>query len=95
MQQAEVDQQVSASITAKAAVLAIRAYQRMAPSLVRRACRFEPSCSEYAVVSFERHGFVRGLRLVWQRLIRCRPPYGGVDNPPLGLASGPTRRQPR
>lgn len=55
------------------AVLLIRAYQRLAPPLVRGACRFSPSCSEYARESVERHGLMRGLGLAARRIARCHP----------------------
>jgi len=55
------------------AVLLIRAYQHLAPPLVRGHCRFGPSCSEYARESLERHGLVRGLALAVRRIARCHP----------------------
>lgn len=36
-------------------------------------CRFEPTCSRYAIHAIENHGLVRGLWLVVKRLIRCQP----------------------
>lgn len=47
------------------------------------ACRFHPSCSEYARISLERHGLVKGLGLTLKRLGKCHP-WGssGIDNPP-------------
>lgn len=53
--------------------LLIRAYQHLAPPLMRGSCRFSPSCSEYARESVERHGFVRGLSLAARRVARCHP----------------------
>jgi len=42
------------------------------------ACRFVPSCSQYALEAFDMHGARRGLPLVLRRLVRCRPggPFG-------------------
>jgi putative membrane protein insertion efficiency factor len=57
----------------RAAMLAIRLYQRLAPPSVRRACRFTPSCSEFAHEAIERHGIVRGARMAAARLARCHP----------------------
>jgi putative membrane protein insertion efficiency factor len=45
-------------------------------------CRYVPSCSEYAVESFERHGLVRGGLLAARRLGRCRP-FGGYGADPV------------
>lgn len=60
-------------IAARMACLMIRAYQHLAPPLVRGHCRFSPSCSEYARESLERHGLVRGLPLAARRIARCHP----------------------
>ena len=65
----------------KRAVLApIRAYQRwISPSRPRR-CRYEPTCSAYAIESIERRGVVRGLLMGTWRLLRCNPfSHGGFD----------------
>jgi putative membrane protein insertion efficiency factor len=53
----------------------IRLYQRVTggrPS----PCRFVPTCSNYALDAFERHGAVRGSALTLRRLARCHP-WGG------------------
>lgn len=68
----------------KRVVLApIYAYQRwISPSRPRR-CRFEPTCSAYAVEAIERFGSVRGLTLAAWRLCRCNPfSHGGFDPVP-------------
>jgi len=59
----------------------IRLYQRVAPTRLRQACRFEPSCSEYAIAALEKHGFLTGWRMTASRLKRCCPPNGGLDVP--------------
>ena len=47
------------------------------------ACRFEPSCSEYAHQALAEHGLSRGLYLTIYRLMRCRPRGGwGYDPVP-------------
>jgi uncharacterized protein len=58
---------------ARIAMLLIRAYQVLAPPLVRGHCRFAPSCSEYAHESLKRHGLSRGLGFAARRLARCHP----------------------
>jgi len=64
-------------------LLAIRAYQRLAPPGVRGACRHHPSCSEYAHEAIARHGAVRGAWLALRRLGRCHPlGTAGVDPVP-------------
>jgi putative membrane protein insertion efficiency factor len=58
-------------------------------------CRFTPSCSEYAVQSFEAHGALRGLLLTLGRLLRCQPfCAGGHDPVPSHLELGCARCAP-
>lgn len=61
----------------------IRLYQRwISPNLPRR-CRYEPTCSAYAVEAVERFGVLRGLLLGSWRLLRCNPfSHGGFDPVP-------------
>ena len=66
---------------ARAIVLApIRFYQRViSPGLPRR-CKYEPTCSRYAVQAIGRYGILRGLVLAGWRLLRCNPwSHGGFD----------------
>jgi uncharacterized protein len=43
-------------------------------------CKYEPSCSQYAIDALRIHGFVRGSVLAGWRLLRCNPwSHGGVD----------------
>ncbi|HEY4318244.1 MAG TPA: membrane protein insertion efficiency factor YidD [Herbaspirillum sp.] len=59
----------------------ISLYRFLAPDRVRQACRFEPTCSEYAILALKKHGFFRAWALTMKRLLRCRPPHGGEDYP--------------
>ena len=45
-------------------------------------CRFEPSCSRYAIEAIETHGSLRGGMLVLRRLLRCHP-WGGCGPDPV------------
>lgn len=64
-------------------VTLIRAYRRfLSPALPRR-CRYEPSCSVYALTAIRRFGAVRGCLLGGWRLLRCNPfSNGGFDPVP-------------
>jgi uncharacterized protein len=65
------------------AIALIRLYQLTLAPLSRGSCRFTPSCSEYAIEAFRRHGFLRGLTLAVRRLSRCHPLGAhGVDPVP-------------
>ena len=63
--------------------LPIRLYQRVISPALPRRCKYEPTCSAYAVEALERHGARRGAWLTVRRLVRCRPGgVGGVDPVP-------------
>jgi putative membrane protein insertion efficiency factor len=55
-------------------------------------CRYEPSCSNYALVAVRRHGALRGGWLATRRLCSCHP-YGGCGHDPVP-ESWPGWRQP-
>jgi putative membrane protein insertion efficiency factor len=68
---------------ARALILLIRIYQRILSPLLGPVCRFEPSCSRYAVKCLEYHGALRGSWLTVRRIARCHPfNPGGFDPPP-------------
>jgi uncharacterized protein len=62
-------------------VSAVRVYQREISPRRPPVCRFEPTCSAYAVEALERHGARRGTRLILRRLLRCRPGAAGGPDP--------------
>ena len=55
------------------ALLLIRVYQRVLAPYSSGACRYSPSCSEYAREAVERYGAARGLWLALRRIARCHP----------------------
>ena len=58
-------------------------YRRVISPLYGQVCRYYPSCSRYALESFQRQGFVAGAVLTVWRLLRCNPfTRGGIDDPP-------------
>jgi putative membrane protein insertion efficiency factor len=58
----------------KAAIqFALRGYKRWISPMLPNACRFVPTCSEYAMEAVERHGALRGSWLAVTRLLRCHP----------------------
>lgn len=61
----------------------LRAYKIVVSPLLPPACRFYPSCSQYAAGAIEKHGALRGGILAARRLARCHPfNPGGVDPVP-------------
>lgn len=80
----------------------VRGYQLLLSSWLGASCRFEPTCSTYAIQAMQRHGAAAGSYLAAARILRCHPfCQGGHDavpeHPPalfarLGLgASRPSR----
>lgn len=59
----------------------IRVYQHCAPDDIRLACVYEPSCSEYMILSIQKYGIIKGILRGIQRLKRCHLPNGGNDYP--------------
>ena len=67
-------------------IAVLLAYRRWVSPLLPPACRYVPSCSEYAIESVKRKGALRGTALALWRLLRCHPlARGGYD---------PVRSQP-
>jgi putative membrane protein insertion efficiency factor len=64
-------------------IVLIRVYQIFISPLFGNCCRFFPSCSHYALLSFKRFGFFRGMFLTARRLLKCHPYHeGGFDPVP-------------
>lgn len=63
--------------------LPVRAYRLVFSPWVGHSCRFQPTCSAYAMEALERHGALRGAWLTMRRIARCHPWGGsGIDNVP-------------
>jgi uncharacterized protein len=61
----------------------LRLYKGLVSPWLLPACRYVPSCSEYAAEAVARHGFVHGAALAVWRLLRCNPwARGGFDPVP-------------
>lgn len=55
-------------------------YQRVVSPAIPRRCKYEPTCSRYAVEAIKEYGILRGAVLAAWRLLRCNPwSYGGYD----------------
>ena len=62
------------------ALATLRAYQRHVSPLLPPACRYTPTCSEYAIEAVERYGVLRGGLLAARRVVSCHPfARGGYD----------------
>ncbi len=71
----------SSARAARALVTApIVVYQRVISPAIPRRCKYEPTCSRYAVDAIREYGILRGLVLAGWRLLRCNPwSHGGYD----------------
>lgn len=75
----------------------VRFYQKAISPFTPAACRFVPTCSEYAREALERHGALHGGGLALRRILRCHPWGGhGYDPVPDGprAAAGPDAGPP-
>lgn len=81
----------SLSVPQRAALACIRAYKVLFSPQFAGACRYWPSCSEYAAEAVRRFGVIRGSALALGRLSRCHPlgasGYDPVPAPRSPLAS--------
>ena len=66
----------------------VRAYRLLLSPLVGHGCRFQPTCSVYALDALERHGAIRGGFLMIHRLCRCHPCGGSGYDPVPGADPG-------
>ena len=61
----------------------IRLYQNTVSKVLPSVCRFQPTCSQYAVEAIKKYGFVRGSWMAAKRIVRCNPfTEGGYDPVP-------------
>ncbi len=67
----------------------IRGYQRAISPLLPPACRYAPTCSQYALEAIEAHGALRGVWLALRRLSRCHPGRKGGYDPVPGRDGDP------
>lgn len=74
---------------ARLLALPVRAYRLLASPWVGQSCRFQPTCSAYALEALATHGAVRGGWLAVRRIARCHPWGGsGIDNVPVANRTG-------
>lgn len=68
------------SRAARAAQAPIQAYRRVISPALPRRCKYEPTCSSYAVRALGDFGILRGSVLAVWRVLRCNPfSHGGYD----------------
>lgn len=70
--------------------LPVRAYRLVLSPWLGMHCRYQPTCSAYALEALEKHGAVRGSWLAVRRILRCHP-GGGSGYDPVPEPRGPRR----
>jgi putative membrane protein insertion efficiency factor len=65
----------------RAMLFLVRGYRLLLKPWLGNACRFEPTCSAYALVALQRHGALKGGLLSGGRLLRCQPWCDGGHDP--------------
>jgi uncharacterized protein len=89
---AEKTGQVTApSMAARILIGPVIVYRRLISPLIPPRCRFEPSCSTYALEALRTHGAVRGTWLSVRRIARCHPFNPGGYDPVPARSQGVTR----
>jgi uncharacterized protein len=69
-----------ARVARAVAVAPITVYRSVISPAIPRRCKYEPTCSRYAVEAIREYGILRGLVLAAWRLLRCNPwSHGGYD----------------
>jgi uncharacterized protein len=77
------------SFSARVLLFFVRVYQAFFSALMPSACKFYPSCSQYAAEAVAVHGARRGSWLALKRIGRCHPfSRGGVDLVPDSSRTG-------
>ena len=61
------------TLAVRVGIVAVRAYQLLLSPFAGGACRFEPTCSAYAIEALTVHGLLRGLGLAIRRVTSCHP----------------------
>ena len=67
---------------ARIVALPVRAYRLVLSPWIGHACRFQPTCSAYALEALDRHGALRGSWLAARRVARCHP-WGSAGYDPV------------
>ena len=61
-------------------VALIRGYQKYISPLIPPSCRFQPTCSQYAIEAIQKYGVLKGGYMAFWRILRCNPfGKGGYD----------------
>jgi uncharacterized protein len=75
----------------------VKGYRLFISPLFLPTCRFQPTCSQYAIEAIDRFGAMRGTGLAVRRILRCHPFNPGGFDPvpqkPCGCGTSQSNRQ--
>ncbi len=74
------------------AALPVRAYRLVLSPWLGLNCRYQPTCSAYALEALEKHGAIRGTWLSVRRIARCHPGGGSGYDPVPDREDGDARQ---
>lgn len=63
-------------------IILVKIYQKITPTYYRACCRYNPTCSDYAIAAFSKYGLIKGIWLSFKRILRCNP-WGKSGHDPL------------
>jgi hypothetical protein len=72
----------SLSLLAEILVFPIKLYKWFISPLLPSTCRYQPTCSTYAIQALRKHGPFKGFYLAARRILRCHP-WGGHGHDPV------------
>ena len=78
---------------ARLAALPVHAYRLLLSPWLGTNCRFQPTCSAYALEALEKHGGIRGSWLAIRRILRCHPGGGSGYDPVPPVAENPENQR--
>ena len=86
------------TLLARLGILFVRAYQLVLSPVLHTffgaRCRFQPTCSQYAIEALRMNGAARGSLQAIRRIFRCHPWHPGGFDPPKPLGRAPRRPSP-
>jgi len=62
-------------------IFLLKFYKKRISPFLLPACRFTPTCSEYAALAIEKYGILKGVWLSFKRILKCNPFNAGGEDP--------------
>ena len=85
---------MTSDLPRRALIALVKGYRLVLSPWLGNSCRFEPTCSVYAIEALERHGALTGSYLAARRLVRCHPWCDGGCDPVPPAPLFPTQTAP-